>query len=346
MGGNLRLGRGEAVQTVWRRWSAAAALTIACLAWGAGTAASAAQAPVQGGAIAFVSARVGFVLLDRQPPPGPQRAPHLSLYRTDDGGRSWRMVGGGVSPLPNGTVQALALTFMGPQRGYLLLSLGASACQAELAVLATTDGGRTWRRLGGIIPATDGASTIAAWRGRPVVLNAACGAPGLVLDTFRLRRWRSTALAVPAALRGGDATASAIWAGPGRHGLEVAAAYQGPSARRPVLVRLSAAAGTSRWRFSVLPMGHLAAGLWMQALAFAGPRAGVAASAPGRLLATVDGGATWRQGRALPLRYVDAARAAMVAPSIAFVLLTGRLGAALWRTANGGATWRPLPLPA
>lgn len=93
----------------------------------------------------FISATQGWMVVNRQPvsanPPS-----NLYVYSTTTGGRTWRRVDGPLGDLPSVSFGATAISFRNTRDGVMLLSIGAGACQAEMAVLATTDGGKTWQR--------------------------------------------------------------------------------------------------------------------------------------------------------------------------------------------------------
>ncbi|HYF77217.1 MAG TPA: hypothetical protein VD973_08805, partial [Symbiobacteriaceae bacterium] len=79
-------------------------------------------------------------------------SPGGPLLRTADGGRTWQEV-----PLPAGLTPAGGIAFTSPAKGYVSASGGQVAAGkymvSEQVVLATEDGGRSWRRIfGGSVP--------------------------------------------------------------------------------------------------------------------------------------------------------------------------------------------------
>jgi photosystem II stability/assembly factor-like uncharacterized protein len=72
------------------------------------------------------------------------------LFHTTDGGQTWKQ-----TPIPTESNRVVQITFIGPQKGWLLASHSIAESAETVIVLHTIDGGETWKQ----ITATQAAST-------------------------------------------------------------------------------------------------------------------------------------------------------------------------------------------
>ena len=100
--------------------------------------------PGTGAAMSLLSAQVGYVLAWQGFSPTPASP---ALWRTGDGGRTWRRLTPRLPALRRGDLAggSAALDFVSVTRGWLLLGSQPGAGEQGKALLRTSDGGRTWR---------------------------------------------------------------------------------------------------------------------------------------------------------------------------------------------------------
>ena len=293
--------------------------------------------------MAFATPRVGLLLVAALTAAG--AADRVSLYRTTEGGRSWRRVQafrreGGAFGLLGGSLamrggQGEALTFLGP-----------GGCSGEWQVWHSGDGGRSWRA-GPRFGASDGPGAIAIGADGATALIAACattaafafrvGPGGAVRPVAALRprgRLVSGPAAVSLAPTGWGLLAAVAYMSPTRWGagrLAVLASRDGGRTWRAVAFRHSLPAGTPI-ALSV-PEPNVA-------LLVIGTRTGYA------VMATDDGGRLWRR-TALP-RALGGATLSMPTAATGLLLVreTPRGPSVLLETTDGGLSWQHRALPA
>jgi photosystem II stability/assembly factor-like uncharacterized protein len=93
--------------------------------------------------VSFTSESNGWGVLE-----SPEAVFEFRLARTADGGRTWQR---SAVPCPRVVGGAIGVSFPTPTRGWLLCVGEPGAGQQQKAVLATTDGGRSWHAVSGAI---------------------------------------------------------------------------------------------------------------------------------------------------------------------------------------------------
>ncbi len=312
---------------------AGAAMLLALVVRGAAAAPQAARVE----SLDFVTPSVGYAVLASD---SASAAPRL--VRTVDGGGRWTAVAGG---LPKGRYpyEGALVDFATPSRGVALMSLGAGACQEEWDVFRTADGGRSWRAAGRIV-GSDGPVALGAQAGgAPWMLNGSCAGPNATLFRGFAKTWPVLrAFALPPAEAKGYFSPSAVSLqryGAARAFLAVAFYPAAPAGHAALIVGYRTADAGASWQ-SVGVGGPGRLGV-VQALSFYSPSLGIAVmrSREGvdALARTIDGGRQWLLVRSVPLpESVYTVSAAWLNAKVAYVLA----GQVVWRTKDGGSTWR------
>lgn len=301
-------------------------------------------------AVDFTSATQGWIVVNRQPV-WANHPPKLYVYSTTTSGRMWRRVAGPLRDLPPSTMSALSVSFSNGRDGVMLFSLGAGACQAEMATLATTDGGKTWRRDGGRIIASDGVTQVLSRAdGSAVLANGGCATATTGLSVGTHGTWTPTVtLNGPKSFGrlGVPPTAVSLSFHNVSHGL-VVTAYETASQKHPTLIGYATTDGGARWVSFRLGGSTLPKTEWGGAVSFVNAKNGVVVTSPGYgVFTTHDGGATWTAAHKVVLhnpRY-GYALDDQVADADAFVVLGSNWYARAWRTTDGGVAWTPMRLP-
>jgi photosystem II stability/assembly factor-like uncharacterized protein len=243
---------------------------------------------------------IGFSDADHAWAVSAESAGTATFHRSNDGGRTWQ-----ASALPGGEVTPAAVAFLDARRGYLLM---VSRLGGPGVLLATSDGGATWRTVG---------STPAGVLGPLVLLDAQ---NGLALGSSNP----------------GAATGAAIDA--------LFATHDSGRSWQRVSFPAPAGFGAVDWsRVDQLPA--MASGSeWVLPVEF-----GNVAHQETDLLATEDGGRTWRITAALPAQNGGMPLAASADGRwLAFFALPEHASRDLLSTVDGGLTWTPVmtaPLP-
>jgi photosystem II stability/assembly factor-like uncharacterized protein len=267
---------------------------------------------------------------------------------TDDGGRHW-LLRAGERRLPSGGYLR-KIVFTSARDGLMTTDRG--------GLLATKDGGRTWRLLLLTDDVTDVVSAIPLGRGR---LDVLLGNGALLRSSDHGVRWR---LVYPHTLpQAREVSYSTPRAG-------IGFAYSDWTFSHPAIV--ATRDGGRTWRFrSRLPNGAAAAklvrvtpnvvyavaarvlfrsvddgGTWSRVrtpagasffgVSFLTPRDGLLGDSAGRFYATHDGGGTWAPVRAGGVELLDLA---LLTPTRALGLSAAAGGQALYETRDGGRTW-------
>jgi photosystem II stability/assembly factor-like uncharacterized protein len=269
------------------------------------------------------------------------------VYRTRDGGRTWeglgspsgRSCGGGPS----------YLSFADRRHGWLE-PVSPNAPSAEL--LGTTDGGRTWTQRAegppGQVPPPAlpclgpirFVSPARGWLGR-------CGDGRLYTTADGGRRWAPVAIPLP---RGSDARFDLPWLAGGSGVLAATLGTRPPGEdglTRAVAFAVSRDGGLT-WsvvatrRVARCPLPSVA-GPWPTAVAGARDWWIAAGGSPPVFEVTTDAGLTWRRvvARGLPSGACAVVSVSAAGARTAWVVARTRAGgSALFRTADGGRTWK------
>lgn len=331
-GGTVRLGASA---------PALAALALALAATLApGPAASARSVSLSD--LTFTTARLGWLRVS----PGMGEAG--TLYRTVDGGASWRVVSKAIS--------ATAVVFRNRLDGAALVPVVGSEgmCQVSLTAVTTTDGGVTWHDPAAI--RAEDAPLALAFEGRtPVLLNASCAGPyGALQAPAGATVWRVLGrLALPARELKTFGSASVVSLTPsGSFAVVGYSTYGQPGAPllRGYVHRAGAGVGPKSWHS--VPIGSQGLPGHLAAVSFANARDGVVATANAQstdltLWATRDGGRTW--SKAAVVAGDDQATLDLVNARVAYASVTrlARAGTSsrLLKSTDGGLAWAALRLP-
>jgi photosystem II stability/assembly factor-like uncharacterized protein len=233
------------------------------------------------------------------------------LLKTTDGGASWSRVE--VTHGPDVDLKLARVSFAGRERGWVFGEMG--------ALFATTDGGSSWERQR--VPTRHlllGATFLDAQRGWLV------GAGSTLLQTSDGgSTWRAGSIEVASAPSPSDVSAQSN--------------ATSTSARTPVsLARIGAASDGARVTEPSTMQVTGPSTVRLNAVSFADARRGWAVGAGGAVLATLDGGRTWRaqdsgtRSDLFDVKFFDEREGWAV----------GGEGAAI-HTTDGGATWRVEP---
>jgi photosystem II stability/assembly factor-like uncharacterized protein len=254
---------------------------------------------------------------------------HLVVYRTSDGGRTWK-----VSAIPgNYPETSQSLVFVDGDHGYLLCSAERFSSGTS-TVLATSDGGATWRVVGtspwlGSMLAGSDPTTL--WAGAQPEAGPVSH-PLLAVSRDGGRTWQDVAL--PGLGQPGGALS-----GPP----EFSSASTGVVAAGSLLFRTTD--GGRTWtRLADLPSQASTAPALLDATHWLAPTVN-----PSGLASTTDGGASWRhlitsglsgvanQGWIVWIGASDASHVAALEP----IGNDYPGGTALYLSADGGRNWRP-----
>lgn len=290
--------------------------------------------------------------------PGSMR---MAVYETTDGGRQWKLLhlwrlkGNGE---PNGSFLTTftRMTFLNPHNGWAVVDpYGPGAGQLLWGILRTTDGGRLWIPAGKIL-GSDGPVAMAFANASDGWFNNGSGATGNTglwhsTDGGRLWEPNRTFSINPNPLA---STATDLRFTSSSCAFLVNA-YPGTAKSGPMLRAFSTQDGGTSWQPTDLSAGRLRGSMGsIQALSFVSPDRGWVAldqKTGLSLFATSDGGQDWRK---LSLSFKDGENTRsfvnldLVTPSVGYVNAEklGESVTTLWKTTDGGATWRTIPLPA
>jgi photosystem II stability/assembly factor-like uncharacterized protein len=254
------------------------------------------------------------------------------LYKSMDGGDSWRHIQGG---LPQASFYHVVEDPFWPNLVYL--AGGASTepfdPDAVYGVWKSEDDGNTWRKVGGTTFGRDSGPmrSIAFPPGNQEVMYAA-GEGGVYLSPDRGETWSNVTGRIPFASTNVVATdGQAVYAGSAGGGLFAGTIH-------PLI-------HTANWSDAsalAIPVAHA-----QLTLDPADPQTLYASTYPGGVFKSSDGGMTWRERNAgLPsFAVADPARqgryALAVAPGDAQVLYAGMHAHGVYRSDDGGGSWRP-----
>lgn len=273
------------------------------------------------------------------------------LYRTSDGGRSWRSLGeptGHSCSAPATTF----LSFVDARHGWLEPT---SPTGPVGALLETGDGGRNWKHVaigpadgtGRSLPCLAPIRFVTAsigWQGR---CDEARG--GVFSTADGGRRWRHAAIPVR------DGRFDVPWFH-GRDGVDAATVGSRPigdgSRTRAVTFSVTSDGGRVWAARSTRPIGSCplsaySTDLWPASVVNGRIWWIVAGLDRPSAQVTLDGGRTWRivAAHGLPARPCSVLDVSAAGPSDAWVVArTGRDGTALYRTTDGGRDWRRVDL--
>lgn len=276
-----------------------------------------------------------------------------TVFATADGGASWTSSGA----FPSAGV-VTDLTFVDPSHGWLLADLGAAMGSQGVALFRTVDGGGHWSQVAGTAaPGAAGTTAYALPLGCDKTgiafadastgwMTGACNGPGPFLYvTHRggLGPWTPEASGLPSpasSCSGG----CGIWPVAGLGSTQILLVSSYPASGLLVTHDLGAT-----WTFSALPSaGVRKASPFPQDVTFPDAAHGFALVGD-RLVATDDGGATWRTVPTTMPRLRAIAQAGIldfVTPRVGFASqLDGNTAGAeptLLMTADGGHTWARL----
>lgn len=272
------------------------------------------------------------------------------LYRTADGGRSWRFLGAPGSHSCGGGPSFLS--FVDDERGWLE---PVSPNGPAGVLLGTMDGGRTWRRLasgpaGPVrqpgLPCLAPIRFVSAVRG----FMARCADGGLYATDDGGRRWHRVAVPMQ---HGASARLDLPWLS-GAAGVVAATIGTRPPSEsgwsRAVVFAVSRDGGRE-WRVGATrPVAHcplrpFGTDAWPAAVA--GPSVWWIV-AGGAVQLTTDAGRTWltHAAHGLPTLPCSVVAVSAAGPDAAWVVArTGGRSTALFATADGGRSWRRVGLP-
>jgi photosystem II stability/assembly factor-like uncharacterized protein len=279
------------------------------------------------GAIEFVDANHGWVELSDG-----------RLYSTADGGSSWTRLKISCDFVIGG------ISLVDARRGYLICGGQPATIQQEKELYATADGGTTWRLVAAVhffggpkprpngLPGSGHAAGLDFATTRRGLLVTSRG--GIAVTNDGGRTWRSRLFTDDA-----STVSSTSWAGANR----IFAAYNGGNGSG--LLRSDDSGG--HWR-QVYPRGS---GPPLGPIAFAAAKRGLGAGPGGMfghgsdLVATADGGRSWRPIGRVPARH--ALRELIRVPGGLWAVGTwvGRR-TQLARSSEGGRSWRKISAPA
>lgn len=271
----------------------------------------------------------------------------VQLFRTTDGGRSWRSLGTktGHSCSSGNTY----LSFVDAQQGWME---PVSPTGPGGALLETTDGGTKWKQI-----ATLGQSSLPclgpiAFVSRSVGWQARCddeGSSNVFSTTDGGRRWKRVPLAVK------NGRLDLPWFH-GKDGVEAATQstrpYTGSGVTRAVVFSVTHDGGRS-WeqratrRIPACPVPAYFTNSWPASVAGKDVWWVVAGRDRPIVQVTTDAGRTWRSvvARGLPTRRCSIVDVSAAGPNDAWVrVVTGRYRSDLFRTSDGGRTWRRVDL--
>jgi photosystem II stability/assembly factor-like uncharacterized protein len=275
----------------------------------------------------------------------------VHLYRTSDGGRSWRSLGepSGHSCSAPGTT---FLSFVDARHGWME---PVSPTGPVGALDETTDGGRTWKHVatgpavgpGRSLPCLAPIRFISVstgWLGR---CDEARG--GVFSTGDGGRRWRRATIAVP------DGRLDVPWFH-GRDGVDAATVGSGPvrwnSRTRAVTFSVTGDGGQVWTTRSTRPIASCPLSAYNTVswpTSVVNSRVWWIVSGRNRpsVQLTLDGGRTWRTvvARGLSVGPCSVLRVSAAGPNDAWVVArTGRYDTALYRTDDGGRDWRRVTL--
>jgi photosystem II stability/assembly factor-like uncharacterized protein len=229
-----------------------------------------------------VDARTAFVASAGDGAEGQAR-----IYKTADGGATWALV------LADTTKGAFfdALGFWDADHGVVL----SDPVGGRFLVLATDDGGRTWRRAAETPAARDGEAAFAAGGAALTVAGSADAwfatggpnGPRVFRSADRARTW--TAVDVPLGVRGASAGLFAVAFRDGRTGVAVGGDYTKPREGLDHVAR--SADGGATWTRA--PSSESVAGYWSGLAYVPARRPAVVAVGGAGTAVSLDDGATW-----------------------------------------------------
>lgn len=318
---------------------ALAALALVAAAAGPGIAAAHAGATSD---LTFISPRLGWLRIS----PGAGQAG--TLYRTETGGRSWTVVARAI--------EATSVAFRNRQDGAALVPVAGSAgmCQLGLTAVATTDGGLTWHNPISF-RAEDSPVALAFEGTRPVLLNASCAGAYAALRApvgaaawgvlGRLALGRTAARTHPspsaASLTPSGSFAVVAYSGYGRTAEPLLRGYAH---------RAGKGAGPKAWH--AVSIGSTGLKGRIVAVSFPNASEGLVATENSAhtertLWSTTSGGKAWRRG--LSFGGTVQVELDLVAGGVAYATITRFAGTVstsrLYKSLDGGGTWRRLRLP-
>jgi photosystem II stability/assembly factor-like uncharacterized protein len=230
---------------------------------------------------------------------GDGAAGHARIYRTSDGGATWTLV---LADTTKG-VFFDALGFWDADHGLAL----SDPVGGRFVVLATDDGGRTWRRADAMPPARDGEAAFAAGGAALAVAGPSSawfvtgGTSGARVfhSADRGRTW--TVVDAPVALRAASAGLFAVAFRDGRVGVAVGGDYTQPRAGGDQVLRSSD--GGRSW--TPAPASPATTGYWSGLAAVPGPRPALVAVGGGGTTVSLDDGTTWTRADTTELNAVS-----------------------------------------
>jgi|GEM_PF-2592621 len=329
------------VRSAVRAAIAAGAVAVLGLAAGLGAPAQAAARQGAVNDLTFVTPRLGWVVV------APRIGRPGTLYRTENGGQSWRLVARGIA--------ATSLVFRSRSDGEALVPVAGSAgmCHVGLTAVSSTDGGVTWHAPQAI-RAEDAPVALAFEGAVPTLLNASCaGAYGAVQAPTAGTQWGLQGnLALSASLRRTYAGATVVSLT--SRGTFAVVGYANLGAGAPLLRgyahRGGRGLGPAAWRAEAIGAAGLPGRL--VAVSFANVRQGIVATenAPGTALtvwSTANAGRTW--SHAFTVEHAAQATLDMVGGGVAYASLTSDRGdgaSTLFKSVDGGVRWSRVVLPA
>lgn len=292
----------------------------------------------------FVTPQIGFAVIAS----GAAAQPAPKLYETVDAGRNWAPVAGGLPTQSANPYMGATVAFATRSDGIALMFAGAGACQAGWDAYRTANGGRTWRPAGKILGSDGPIAAAAAAGASPWLLNGSCAGPYAQLYRNSGTTWpqaRMFQLSAAAAKTHFSPSAVSLQRYDGRRAFLAIAYYPGqPGPGTPLITGFGTASGGAAWQ--AVAIGSRALRGTVRAVGFYSAALGLAAVATQNgstsLQLTRDHGATWLpvQGVRIPnAGYIPYVRSIQwLSPQVADVVV----GQTLWRTADGGGTWRAI----
>ncbi|HEV2854836.1 MAG TPA: hypothetical protein VHC97_18725 [Thermoanaerobaculia bacterium] len=250
-----------------------------------------------------------------------------ALYRTTDGGDSWKLLSRGI---PGGSVNWLAASAADPQTVYALVQ-GVS----EAGLYRTTNGGNSWRRVVEppvVTPAgLQALTSLAADPRSPSILYATLSNGDVLRSTDGARSW------------------STVGRLPGPYPVDLT---PDPFAARVLYAGLDFLGGVFRsddggatWRRR--SQGYTAHATFSVSVAPADPEQVWTATLVNQVFRSGNGGRRWVQAAAPGPLFGEPSTLAAVSGSTAFALTRtfSPFEILLWRTEDAGASWQPVSPP-
>ncbi|HEX4208512.1 MAG TPA: hypothetical protein VHZ51_30755 [Ktedonobacteraceae bacterium] len=250
-------------------------------------------------------------------------ATHFGTFRSGDGGKSWKQVGGGSGQIMDGLMSfSLTASPLNQRRIYLLTQLALTTPKGTLGLYTSTDQGQTWQLATAASNLTPNKTIYLAEAGNDsadqvYVYLPALGTTGLKVSMDNGKHFRDTGT-----FPFGDMTF--LLAVPGAKGHLVAGSSSGMAQSSDSGKQWKTIKGITGGIFNIVS---------------AGPHQPIYADGDNGLYVSQDGGQTFT-GVNQQATYGISLTVSPTQPQV----LYGHTAQAIYRSTNGGKTWQTMPL--